>query len=164
MTRLGVFVATQLKKMSKWVHLPKGRIGNPAHESSIIDHPPLFGPSIQRCPVVGGWATPLKNANQLGNDFNCLGYIFSWNCHSMHNSNLILSSLWTKVLEYFLCLESYYRQFRISKPQKVSCFKFNHLTAGKWHVIIMSYPTSTKTSLMSVKTLVVIYTSVILLC
>ena len=29
-------------------------------------------------------------------------------------------------------------QFRISKPPKAFCFKFNHLTAGKWHVIIMS--------------------------
>ena len=74
MTRLGVFVATQLKNMSKRVHLPKGSIGNPVHESLIIDHP--------------------------------------------------------------------------------SCFKFTHLTAGKWHVIIMSYPTSIQTSLMSVITLV----------
>lgn len=53
----------------------------------------------------------------------------------MHNSDLILSSLWTQVLEYVSCLESYCRRFRISKPQKLSSFKFNHSAAGKWHVI-----------------------------
>ena len=128
--------------MSKWVHRPKGRIGNPVHESSILPSPAVWsaGPphKFRGVQLGGGWATPLKNANQVGNDFNCLGYIFAWYCHSMHKETYVatlLSSLWKKHLEYFCCLESYCRQFRISKPQKFSCFKFNHSAAGKWHVI-----------------------------